>query len=142
MLNTNLKIKSEFLINIDLKTPSHEQIKKLIRERIVIYNRYPDKINDFVEKALNDITEIEDIKVNIFNKIPLIVKTIIKEDSIVVLNSTDNSSMYASGMFRFAIIIGGNMISRGITFKYLVTQLMLNSPNENKVIDTLLQRAR
>jgi hypothetical protein len=141
-LNTNFEIKSEFLINIDLKTPSHEEIRKLICERIALYNCYPDKRNNFIERALNDQTNSENIKANIFNKIPTVVQTIIRENSIVVLNSTDDSSIYMSGMFRFAIIIGGNMISRGITFKYLITQLMLNSPNENRVIDTLLQRAR
>jgi hypothetical protein len=141
-LNTNSEIKSEFLINIDLKTPSHDEIRKLIYKRVSLYKRYPDKINNFIEKALNDLTINESIKANIFNKIPTIVQTISKDNSIVVLNSTDDSSIYQSGMFRFAIIIGGNVISRGITFKYLVTQLMLNSPNEDRVIDTLLQRAR
>ncbi|MDR2369625.1 MAG: Z1 domain-containing protein [Mycoplasmataceae bacterium] len=142
ILNTNSEIKSEFLINIDLKTPSHDEIRKLIYKRVSLYKRYPDKINNFIEKALNDLTINESIKANIFNKIPTIVQTISKDNSIVVLNSTDDSSIYQSGMFRFAIIIGGNVISRGITFKYLVTQLMLNSPNEDRVIDTLLQRAR
>ena len=44
---------------------------------------------------------------------------------------------------KYSVIIGGTLLSRGVTFKYLSTELILNSPDVSSfAIDTMMQRAR
>jgi hypothetical protein len=107
----------------------------LLRKIGVILNKYkfvvkydPKEISDFIIKIFNSFVDSCD---KITNKIK----------NIFLLNS-DNENEFQSGKCKFSIIIGGTMISRGFTFKYLNTELILNAPDENIAIDTLLQRAR
>ncbi|GHU31361.1 hypothetical protein FACS1894166_02660 [Bacilli bacterium] len=59
--------------------------------------------------------------------------------SIYIFNS-DNEK-YTSNDFQFAIVIGGAMLSRGIRFKNLITELIM-SKTKKLALDTLLQKAR
>lgn len=62
-----------------------------------------------------------------------------KKINLIVLNSeTQNNTIFKSGL---SIIIGGDLLSRGITFKNLITELFIYD-SSSCAADTLLQRCR
>lgn len=136
--------KSEFLINIDLKVPTHEIIRKHILYNIKSIKRYHLNAFEtpFVIEAFNYFNifdkKIQDELLKISEDI---IQQIIEDDSIFTLNSKGPNT-YATGKFKYSIVIGGTLISRGFTFEHLITELILNSPNKHQAIDTMFQRAR
>lgn len=134
--------KSEFLINIDLTTPTHEQVKKSIIDFIKWLSDYPRNLKEF-EPAFKYFNIYDDIRKLVINKCKEIIKQLKRDsgESIVCLNSHEQNN-YVSGKYKYSIVIGGTLISRGFTFEHLITELILNSPDEKPALDTMLQRAR
>lgn len=66
--------------------------------------------------------------------------------NIFILNGTekekDNIEIFLDENVKHKIIIGGNMLSRGVTFPNLLTELILNYPKEIITVDVMLQRCR
>jgi hypothetical protein len=69
-----------------------------------------------------------------------IVNTLDIQQNIVISNGRTKEN-YISGSKKYICIIGGTKLSRGFTYKYLTTELIMNS-GEKPQIDSLLQRAR
>lgn len=118
------------LFNVDLENSVHIDISEFVNlalknirtSRKIFYEENQDKINlDLLtyDKYLNIIYENIDV---------------------ILLNSNSNS--IEDDDKKIKIYIGGTMISRGNTFKNLLSELILNSPGNEISVDTLLQRAR
>lgn len=142
--DTNTPQKSEFLINIDLKTPSHENICKYLdqeRKRIWTYFVEGTKIVSWLPYVDDFFKNFNISDKQVQDKLLEHSLDIIKKMKIFVLNNKEDN-IYNTGKYEYSVIIGGTLISRGFTFEHLITELILNSPNENQAIDTMLQRAR
>ncbi|MBQ6280396.1 MAG: hypothetical protein IJK72_02985 [Mycoplasma sp.] len=141
--DTKKSQKSEFLINIDLKVPTHEKVRKHILYTIKSIKRYHLNFKTRFVKETFEYFNIFDEKIQneLLRKSEDIIQQIIEDDSIFTLNSKEINT-YTTGQFKYSIVIGGTLISRGFTFKHLITELILNSPNEHQAIDTMFQRAR
>ena len=151
--------KSSFLINVCIENSPHEKIEKIIRENIELIIKNHD--NDITQMSIENIlkkyasifkiidTNKKDLIDNIFD---WIWKKIIpyfhkNKESIVVLNSEqkkENFNISKINNYEYSIIIGGNLLSRGCTFENLLTEIMINSPYDEKTTtaDALLQRCR
>ena len=132
--------KTEFLLNIDSEIPKQDIAINYINQSLKKYLEYPDNFNEWLKKAKqNKFNDIEINEQEIMIEISNVIKQIINDHSIVWLKSGES---YFSGKHVYCIIVGGVLLSRGITFKYLLTELILNARNEKNSVDTLLQRAR
>lgn len=140
-------IKSEFLINIDIETPSHEQIKKIVLEHINNIKKFcPQwiKKNQYYDKILSTENSTQNFKNDLKEIIMKICLQILKNKLIFSLNSKNKqkTNEWKTDKYKYSIIIGGHLLSRGVTFKHLLTELILNLPEEKASADTMLQRAR
>ena len=151
----NLQKKFQFLINVSVQNTKHAEIKKLINEFWDYYSSY-DAVDEEILKIYKNkwkIANHKEIK-KTDDEIVKEIETNFKEifdlkncEAPLILNK-DNKQNLDYINFKGTrncsknIIIGGNLLSRGITFEYLTTEVMLNSPEENLCLDTLLQRAR
>lgn len=139
--------KSELLINIDLERIKHDEIKKYVVKAIKILLSNPNILkywvkNEDFKKTFHNVVWSKELLQRIYKACIQILNYFYnnKMNSILILNSFNDD--YKTGEHDYAIIIGGVKISRGFTFEHLVTELILNAPNENIAIDVLLQRAR
>lgn len=141
--------KTQLLFNLSLDTSEHNDVyKKVIAYLKRAYEFSEYEINKEIERVLNEYKN--SFKLNYFTNIQIykkefryIVKKIIEEQSVLVLNSKNEQDKngFAKNDSTYQLIIGGTMLSRGVTFSNLIIELMLNSPNLN-CVDVLLQRCR
>ena len=140
------KVYSEFLINVDVEVERQAYYFKKISG---IFKKLKSNIN-YCRTNIQIQKELECL--GFLNYEPEIVLEKMKEilnylsknenDCFVLLNG-ENQKSFCSGHKNFTIIVSGFLASRGVTFKYLITELFLNSPTNTKLeVDTLLQRCR
>ncbi len=135
--------KSEFLINVDLNIPSHSSVYTHIHRLINAIKSYHNLLKlSAVKDAFNYFNiSSKEKQDELLRTAENIIQQIIYDNSIFALNSKGTKT-YASDEFDYSIVIGGTLISRGFTFEHLITELILNSPDEHQAIDTMFQRAR
>ncbi len=116
--------KSQMLMNSSLGKTFHKRDYSNVKKVIDLIKSsplniiFPDKNIEEVIKILNELKK-----------------------NIRILNSDkDDDLKYDKNSH--SVIIGGSIVSRGVTFDYLLTTLILNEPKEKQSADTLLQRAR
>ncbi len=146
--------KYEFLVNVHKEIKKHKDTKKIIEKTI----------NNKIKNTISHIKNTESLKecfkkeISFFEKRNIdlneyineeflsTIKNIINNNQVVLFNSDTNnneSKTYKSGSYKSTIVVGGALLSRGITFQYLLVNLMINVPKKTKIsADTLLQRAR
>lgn len=114
------------LYNIDINCDKHNKVKEILEKRI----RYiKNNTKSHCEKLFNN-----DLK-NFYS-----LKKIIHDDiELIVLNKNTVSNFQKK---KINIYIGGNLISRGNTFKNLIVEFFVNVSKNKISIDTLLQRCR
>lgn len=131
--------KSQFIININTRTPSHEEMFKMLSDIFLNFN-YDELIqsNNFVKKDFDEF--LNKLKHNVM----FYIMNNNKCKFILINNNFKKAEFneFINGEKDFQIIIGGNIISRGLTFEYLLTEIMLSAPNNKCQCDTLLQKAR
>lgn len=159
-LNKNLDLfdgfKTECLINIDSSTENHniyyEKVTKIIKDFNCIPKiNFIDNINKlkgfFIKneyfKDFYQITndQIENIY---FSKFRQVINYFLlnSENKIIILNSNVDYKEKITNSLNHKILIGGVLLSRGVTYENLSTELLLNYPKNEIAIDTLLQRCR
>ena len=146
---------TQMLINIDSENKLHLRAYKML------INFLKDKFTRMENRKLVLLKEFRSVFINnkkphmfdedmyqefYFEKIIALVKYIINnyKESIIILNSSDEheKELFYNTNIKHKIIIGGVLLSRGVTFENLIVELILNYPNKYITIDTLLQRAR
>ncbi|MDR2568057.1 MAG: Z1 domain-containing protein [Mycoplasmataceae bacterium] len=134
--------KSEFLINIDSLTEKHDEIREeLIKIIFLSQNSWPKVLEQVIkENAWKQKFKNKEIFVETWKGMKRIVNTLDIQQNIVISNGRTKEN-YISGSKKYICIIGGTKLSRGFTYKYLTTELIMNS-GEKPQIDSLLQRAR
>lgn len=130
--------KSTFLIYLSDFNYDHKISESFVKQLV----KYFDDNIHYFENWLNyeniklTNNEIDEIK-------NLIKKHFIDESNIYILNSkNDDVSAKVVNSRKIAIVIGGVMLSRGITYENLLTELILYGSNDYPTCDTLLQRCR
>jgi hypothetical protein len=142
-INKRFNLKTSAIINADLVTSVHKEIK--------------NAINPCLKKILQDIEE-NNINQNLFQICEFLknfdssyslTEVLKRKDAFdcCVLNSNpeeNNDAIISERMSKANIIfVGGTLVSRGVTFNNLLTELIINiRPTSKQPIDVLLQRAR
>ena len=142
-LRQKQKQKSQLLLNIDLRNNLHTELRlKIINicKHIHEFLKYFFNIQYFSEKKLDqykidyseqNIIEARRTFLNFHNSL---------NENIYELNG--NQKNLIVNKKNVEIIIGGVLLSRGITFENLTIEVLLNVPKGPIAMDTLLQRAR
>lgn len=152
-INENIDIssfKSQCLINIDSNTLVHEVVKDSVYKSLeFIAKGY--KLFDFLIKITNRLNAEEFKSINNVTFENLYRQKMIQiakeylinwNKSIIVLNKENKNDDLSELDYNHQIIIGGVLLSRGVTYENLSTELLLNYPKDMIAIDTLLQRCR
>lgn len=136
---------SDLLIYVDEKINTHNNISNMIK------NYFNDIFNNF--EKYHDITNELIIFYKLSDKVnniefKLWLKNNFKNyfliDPLIFNSENDKEKLYRdynNNNYKFKIIIGGNILSRGFTFINLTTELFVYNSN-NLSVDTLLQRCR
>ncbi len=111
---------TQMLINSSMKTLSHIDFSVKVRTTLENFKIAINSMN-FI-----NIDKAEEIIEELIN-------------NIFILNQENTNLNIES---KHSIIIGGALVSRGYTFRKLVTTVLLNEPSGKDSADTLLQRAR
>ena len=114
------------LYNIDLNCDNHEKIKTILEKRIKYIK---NNTKSYCKNIFNN-----DLK-----NFQLLQQIINEEIQILILNKNTNSNFQKK---KVNFYIGGNLISRGNTFKNLIVEFFVNVSKSKISIDTLLQRCR
>ncbi|WP_342268473.1 Z1 domain-containing protein [Spiroplasma endosymbiont of Aspidapion aeneum] len=120
---------SQFLLNIELEKEDHWLIKKYIRKTLDDFKKtknLPKLILEYYPRFHKDIDKISNFICNL------------NFDIIKTLNSDSDEELSNKN---FEILIGGKNLSRGITFKNLLVEVMVNMGKKISA-GTLIQRAR
>ena len=117
LLENKKNKKYTMLINNSVKTIDHKDEEKQI-EKLIKNKKFETDVNSDERKILNNL-----------------------EKNILILNSNNPKSTLSSINKSNNIIIGGNLLSRGITFKNLITEVIFNYASSSRP-STILQRAR
>ncbi|MDE5617537.1 MAG: Z1 domain-containing protein [Ureaplasma sp.] len=136
----NSNEKSTLLIYCSDEKNEHEKCKNIIYEQIVNFKgMYRSSFEKFIKNKY---------KINDQNEINKITKWIINqklEKQIFILNSDQKDELNLIENInnqKLSIVIGGVMLSRGITYENLLTELFLYCSNNDVNCDVLLQRCR
>lgn len=141
--------KSQLLINISSKVNDHLEYKNSV-EYILhkIFDMSDFELEKYVNLILNNFKLVDDLnnylnlnKNKINEKMRNILNYLINNKSCYALNGCSDDSHSIMSKFDHQIIIGGLMLSRGITFENLICELIINSSKEIHV-DVLLQKCR
>lgn len=140
--------KTQLLFNISLNTENHDDVFNKITKYISRLSKASDfeikreisyVFQDFRTLDLNNGKDLEFYS----KELKIIINSIIDNKSIFVLNSKEEADKkrFLENLEDYQIIVGGTMLSRGVTFENLIVELILNSP-ETTCVDVLLQRCR
>ncbi|MDR2835281.1 MAG: Z1 domain-containing protein [Bacteroidales bacterium] len=146
LIKESSEFKSELLINIDIRTPSQQEISKILKKdmrKIKEYISLYSESKPLFKSIMNRFSIQKDEQSILIEKVKFIIDyfTEHNQKNIFLLNC-ESDDEFTTGNEQFSIIIGGNLISRGFTFDNLTTELIINSPIAQDSLDTLLQRAR
>ncbi|WP_250137130.1 Z1 domain-containing protein [Mesoplasma whartonense] len=136
--------KSQLLFNIDLNNNSHSQLRSKI---INICQRHIHKfLNHLFDSQYFFDKKMDQYGINYSEEMLNEAKTTFLkfyqnlDENIYELNGTNKDAIV--NQKNIEIIIGGILLSRGITFENLAIEVLLNVPKGPIAMDTLLQRAR
>lgn len=112
-----------------------------------------ENIKDDDDELLIQLAEIEKIYTNryfsneILSKVPFCelcetLKTVIKDTHIILQDSLGGATQGNLKYKNHKIYIGGDLLQRGLTFKYLITTYFTRWPKNSGNMDTTIQRAR
>ena len=114
------------LYNIDLNCDNHNKVMNILQKRIKYIK---NNTKTHYERLFNN--ELKDLD---------LLKKILNDDiELIILNKNTASNFEKK---KINIYIGGNLISRGNTFKNLIVEFFVNVSKNKISIDTLLQRCR
>ena len=134
-LKEHPKEKSTFVIYISSEKENHKKIKNTISGYVKNFILYKSIFMEWLKQKelFLDDDQVDEIKQMIKEQLV---------DSIYVLN-TDNkqNNVEEINKKKISIVIGGTLLSRGITYENLLVELFLFC-SENPTCDTLLQRCR
>ena len=117
------EIMKSFRILYDGSTPQHEKYYKDIYK--IAFERYPEHWKEIIEYI---------VKNN-------------KRNNIVVMNSDEEKNVADNRTATdpttpFTVVIGGNIVSRGVTFEHLLSMFFTRDIKHKMQQDTYIQRAR
>lgn len=147
LLIQNQNNKSEFLVNVEINNEEQAKIFNTIKK--IFFDFY--KVIQNKDLIIKTIKHCNQNYINydydddlIYQKIKEIFLYICNnyDNCFILLNTNSDGTKFISGNYKFCIIVGGYMVSRGFTFNYLTTELFLNVPQSYINVDTLLQRCR
>ncbi|HAM63149.1 MAG: hypothetical protein A2Y20_04910 [Firmicutes bacterium GWF2_51_9] len=142
------KVYSEMIVHSFRGVDKHSKI-------LILIDNYINQLKEFVNKNETELqvirSEFETVYHKMFDEkttsaytfeeVFNIVKTRIKSTYVIIRNSKTSRSDENLGLKKNRIYIGGDLLQRGITFKYLVTAYFSRWA-ETGNMDTSLQRAR
>ncbi|WPL40373.1 Z1 domain-containing protein [Malacoplasma iowae] len=140
--------KSELLINVSYENNKQEEILEILKKIFdEFYSSDYRNIRYWILDYLIKIGfEISPYSVDeLINKVKFIYNqvSINKNECFILLNREgDSAEKFSKNKNNFLIIVSGFMASRGVTFKYLICELFLNSSENCTKIDSLLQKCR
>jgi hypothetical protein len=135
-----------FLVHTSGRIEDHQKDEKVIRKTMSIIHEKKNKYESYLEKIFNAC-----ITMNISDdkcyKIIQYIKENIDRHKIVIMNSKKDmtTSDFKHGVkpiVPFTVCIGGNVVSRGVTFENLVSMFFTRSVKGKLQSDTYIQRAR
>lgn len=141
--------KTQLLINVSQEINDHIDYKEFIESRVnKIYEMSDFELEKEI-KSILDYFKLTDClndylyqnQKNINDEIRNILRYLIDNKSCYELNGNTDDSHYILNKFSHQIIIGGVMLSRGVTFEHLICELIIMKSDE-KNIDVLLQKCR
>lgn len=140
------KKKFELVFNINRENKKQKFQMLLINDCLQELSNYLSFFN--WKKYFKDELELLRIRTDLIVDEDLLYKEIIsiyeelkREENQILLNNNETNE-YVSDGSQNRIIIGGDLISRGFTFKNLLMEVMCNVPNGKISADTHAQRAR
>ncbi len=141
----------ECVINIDTQKQSHTNLKRKVKNIFNVFEKAVSDVRAFKEYFKEELTpyykiyksDNDDCCKILEKEIKNTAKKIINKNeiNICILNGNAENKNY-NPQKGLNIIIGGHILSRGLTFEYLLTSIMLNVPKSKISADTLLQRSR
>ncbi|MEG2922567.1 MAG: Z1 domain-containing protein [Malacoplasma sp.] len=144
-------IKSQCLINLSSATDDHYEHKYKVEKIISDFVDYSDfEIKNIIIKTISGwnincdfCNQNEDFQNKFIEHSKEIINYIKDNKSFYTLNGKAESGKgdFLEKTFNHEIIIGGVMLSRGVTFENLIIELIVNDV-EMVYVDTLLQRCR
>lgn len=135
--NYNQNLKSQLLVNINVENNKHEEYKKIIRNNLLLLIKNE---NNTISEFKKIIENLKILNVNSDLVFEFLKKEIVPNYELFLLNAKSEENIKFNN-YKFEIIIGGVLISRGVTFENLITMCFLNS-SEYSNADTLIQRMR
>jgi hypothetical protein len=133
------------LVHTSSKTADHTIDYKLL---VKTFEALKNKTNKFHEEYLKRIWEIAGTRYpNHANEITKYAIANSERDNIVVMNSDKevnaaNNRTATDPTTPFTVVIGGNIVSRGVTFNNLLSMFFTRDPKHKLQQDTYIQRAR
>lgn len=118
----------------------YQQVVKILS---TLKDRANDKFKQYYEEIYN--IALENFKKELADKIVRFVISRIGKNKIVTINKDadkNNIPMATNPQALFTIAIGGNIVSRGVTFKNLLSMFFTRDVKHKMQQDTYIQRAR
>lgn len=104
---------------------------KIVKQRIVLENQW----EEFFEDSIKDKISFDDGFMESMKKI-------IHQTTVILQNGEGKHTQQNANFKRYRIWVGGDLLQRGLTFKYLLTTLFTRWAKNGGNMDTNLQRAR
>lgn len=152
--NKSISIKGNnfsMLIHPSFKTSKHREYEtkaKDIVKELQVFTEYPDKFKEIKDKFKDIFEKDFDLPDECFEECFKHHKDFINKIEIKKMNSdsdddseSDNSLDYREGNKAY-IIIGGNILSRGLTIEGLLTSFFIRESQREHQCDTLMQMQR
>jgi hypothetical protein len=135
-----------FLVHTSGRIEDHQKDEKVIRKTMSIIHEKKNKYESYLEKIF-DACKKMNINDDHSYKIIQYIKENIDRHKIVIMNSKKDmtASDFKHGVkpiVPFTVCIGGNVVSRGVTFENLVSMFFTRSVKGKLQSDTYIQRAR
>lgn len=136
------------LIHTDGKTKIHEEDRKEIQKHLsIIQNEKQPKIDQYLEhmqKHAQEVIQRFQLDIDAGNVLNFILSYIGKSSTLIINHQKDKNNVRAAcqpkDVFTFAM--GGNIVSRGLTFENLLTFFFSRSVKGKFQQNTYIQRAR
>jgi hypothetical protein len=136
------------LIHTAGKTNDHEKDQKDVQGILgVLQNKQGGKFKRYAEGLLsqaNDLKRIHNIPYTAVELVVFVLKNIGKSEVLVINHKNDSANVKRAGQPKalFTFAIGGNIVSRGLTFENLLTFFFSRNVKGKLQQNTYIQRAR
>ncbi|MDA9550254.1 Z1 domain-containing protein [bacterium] len=136
------------LIHTAGKTNDHEKDQQDVQRILgVLQNREDVKFNSYGEALLNqanDLKRIHNLSYTANQLVIFVLQNIGKSEVLVINHKNDSANVRRAGQPKslFTFAIGGNIVSRGLTFENLLTFFFSRNVKGKLQQNTYIQRAR